>query len=72
LHFLFVWLQPEDNAGFLRAARAGHIDKVLEYLKANTDINTANTVRAKTEKGQALFVQTLKACLGRNAVQFTK
>merc|ERR1719367_1185502 len=32
----------DDNASFLRAARGGNLEKVLEYLKANTDINTCN------------------------------
>lgn len=29
-------------ASFLRAARAGNLDKVLEYLKGSFDINTCN------------------------------
>ena len=37
-------LQSDDNASFLRAARGGNLEKVLEYLKANTDINTCNAV----------------------------
>ena len=41
--FLF-YLQSDDNASFLRAARGGNLEKVLEYLKANTDINTCNAV----------------------------
>ncbi|XP_055343210.1 LOW QUALITY PROTEIN: uncharacterized protein LOC129591553 [Paramacrobiotus metropolitanus] len=32
----------EGNASFLRAARAGNIEKVQEYLRQGTDINTAN------------------------------
>ncbi|XP_074648678.1 uncharacterized protein LOC141904097 isoform X21 [Tubulanus polymorphus] len=32
----------DGNASFLRAARAGNLDKVLEYLKGSTDINTSN------------------------------
>jgi len=39
--FLF---QSDGNTAFLRAARAGHLDKVLEHLKSNVDINTANAV----------------------------
>ena len=35
-------LQSEPGTGLLRAARAGNLDKVLEYLKANVDINTCN------------------------------
>uniref|UniRef100_A0A8B9CJA4 Ankyrin 2 n=1 Tax=Anser brachyrhynchus TaxID=132585 RepID=A0A8B9CJA4_9AVES len=30
------------NASFLRAARAGNLDKVVEYLKSGIDINTCN------------------------------
>uniref|UniRef100_A0A8D2L6I5 Ankyrin 2 n=1 Tax=Varanus komodoensis TaxID=61221 RepID=A0A8D2L6I5_VARKO len=34
---------PSDsNASFLRAARAGNLDKVVEYLKGGIDINTCN------------------------------
>lgn len=39
--FLF---QSDGNTAFLRAARAGHLDKVLEQLKNNVDINTSNAV----------------------------
>ncbi|XP_024083180.1 ankyrin-2-like isoform X5 [Cimex lectularius] len=34
--------QSDGNTAFLRAARAGHLDKVLEQLKNNVDINTSN------------------------------
>lgn len=40
----FFKFQSDDNASFLRAARGGNLEKVLEYLKANTDINTCNAV----------------------------
>ena len=43
---LFYFFQSDDNASFLRAARGGNLEKVLEYLKANTDINTCNAVRS--------------------------
>jgi len=43
MYFLSM-LQSDDNASFLRAARGGNLEKVLEYLKANTDINTCNAV----------------------------
>ena len=42
--FLFPSLQSDDNASFLRAARGGNLEKVLEYLKGSTDINTSNAV----------------------------
>lgn len=37
-------LQSDSNASFLRAARAGNLDKVVEYLKGGIDINTCNQV----------------------------
>ena len=43
LTFMLIF-QSDDNASFLRAARGGNLEKVLEYLKANTDINTCNAV----------------------------
>ena len=43
---MFVWhAQMEANAGFLRAARAGTLDKVVECLDHNgADINACNPV----------------------------
>ncbi|KAI8117702.1 Ankyrin-2 [Lucilia cuprina] len=35
-------LGGDGNTSFLRAARAGNLDKVLEHLKNNIDINTSN------------------------------
>ncbi|XP_074604996.1 uncharacterized protein LOC141858216 isoform X5 [Brevipalpus obovatus] len=32
----------DGNPSFLRAARAGNLDKVIEYLKGSIDINTSN------------------------------
>ncbi|CAI5449459.1 unnamed protein product [Caenorhabditis angaria] len=34
--------KAEGSASFLRAARAGDLDKVLELLRSGTDINTSN------------------------------
>ncbi|XP_058637268.1 ankyrin-2b isoform X24 [Onychostoma macrolepis] len=34
--------KSDSNTSFLRAARAGNIDKVLEYLKGGVDISTCN------------------------------
>ncbi|XP_076460003.1 uncharacterized protein LOC143293050 isoform X8 [Babylonia areolata] len=34
--------ETDGNAGFLRAARDGNLQEVLEYLKGSTDINTSN------------------------------
>ena len=39
-----MFRQSDAKAGFLRSARDGHLDKVLEHLKNNTDINTCNAV----------------------------
>ncbi|XP_014822739.1 PREDICTED: ankyrin-2 isoform X15 [Poecilia mexicana] len=41
---MFFWclFQSDSNTSFLRAARAGNIDKVLEYLKGGVDISTCN------------------------------
>ena len=40
----FCLTKSEINASFLRAARAGNLDKVLEYLNENIDINISNSV----------------------------
>ena len=37
-------LQSDSNTSFLRAARAGNLDKVLEFLKGGVDISTCNQV----------------------------
>uniref|UniRef100_A0AAQ6AIE1 Ankyrin 2 n=1 Tax=Amphiprion ocellaris TaxID=80972 RepID=A0AAQ6AIE1_AMPOC len=41
-YFPFCLFQSDSNTSFLRAARAGNIDKVLEYLKGGVDISTCN------------------------------
>lgn len=43
---LLLLPQSDSNASFLRAARAGNLDKVVEFLKSGVDINTCNQVRA--------------------------
>ena len=55
---LFPWIQSDAKAGFLRAARDGHLDKVLEHLKNNTDINTSNAVN-KFRSSFLLFLSFL-------------
>ncbi|KAM8709747.1 hypothetical protein ACLKA7_016539 [Drosophila subpalustris] len=35
-------VQGDGNTSFLRAARAGNLERVLEHLKNNIDINTSN------------------------------
>lgn len=40
-----IILQAEGNtSSFLRAARSGNLDKVVEHLKNKIDINTSNSV----------------------------
>lgn len=41
---LFFYFQSDGNTSFLRAARDGNLQEVLEYLKGSTDINTSNPV----------------------------
>ncbi|KAJ8390292.1 hypothetical protein AAFF_G00108610 [Aldrovandia affinis] len=38
----YIEAPSDSNTSFLRAARAGNIDKVLEYLKGGVDIGTCN------------------------------
>ena len=40
----FLFLQADDTTAFLRAARSGNLEKVIEYLDIGLDINTANSV----------------------------
>lgn len=42
----FFFLQSDSNASYLRAARAGNLEKVLDYLKSGVDINICNQVRS--------------------------
>lgn len=39
-------LQSDSNASYLRAARAGNLEKVLDYLKSGVEINICNQVRS--------------------------
>lgn len=48
--FCLLFLQSDSNASFLRAARAGNLDKVVEYLKSGIDINTCNQVRSLKDR----------------------
>ncbi|GCC43297.1 hypothetical protein chiPu_0027479, partial [Chiloscyllium punctatum] len=36
----------DTNASYLRAARAGNLEKALDYIKAGVDINICNQVCA--------------------------
>ncbi|XP_072873669.1 ankyrin-2 isoform X16 [Chlorocebus sabaeus] len=62
-----VW--SDSNASFLRAARAGNLDKVVEYLKGGIDINTCNqnglnALHLAAKEGHVGLVQEL---LGRGS-----
>uniref|UniRef100_A0A8C8SU52 Ankyrin 2 n=1 Tax=Pelusios castaneus TaxID=367368 RepID=A0A8C8SU52_9SAUR len=54
----------DSNASFLRAARAGNLDKVMEYLKGGIDINTCNqnglnALHLAAKEGHVRLVQEL-------------
>uniref|UniRef100_A0A4W5MDH2 Ankyrin 2 n=1 Tax=Hucho hucho TaxID=62062 RepID=A0A4W5MDH2_9TELE len=54
----------DSNTSFLRAARAGNIDKVLEYLKGGVDIGTCNqnglnALHLAAKEGHVELVQEL-------------
>ncbi|XP_076789350.1 ankyrin-2 isoform X9 [Arvicanthis niloticus] len=62
-------LPSDSNASFLRAARAGNLDKVVEYLKGGIDINTCNqnglnALHLAAKEGHVGLVQEL---LGRGS-----
>ncbi|KPP58016.1 hypothetical protein Z043_124203 [Scleropages formosus] len=39
---LFSEFQSDSNASYLRAARAGNLEKALDYIKSGVDINICN------------------------------
>ncbi|XP_028967211.1 ankyrin-2 [Galendromus occidentalis] len=56
--------QIDNSASFLRAARAGNLEKVLEYLKGSIDINTSNAnglnaLHLASKEGHVLVVKEL-------------
>ncbi|CAF3679720.1 unnamed protein product, partial [Rotaria sordida] len=56
--------QSDGNSGFLRAARAGNLEKVLEYLRSSIDINTSNAnglnaLHLASKEGHVNIVQEL-------------
>ncbi|XP_025834986.1 ankyrin-2 isoform X3 [Agrilus planipennis] len=61
--------QSDGNTSFLRAARAGHLDKVLEHLKQNIDINTSNSngLNALHLASKDGHVEVVKELLSRGA-----
>lgn len=48
-------LQTDTNASYLRAARAGNLEKALDYLKSGVDINVCNQVRYFYEENVLWF-----------------
>lgn len=40
----YRYFQSDPSTAFLRAARAGQLEKVLEYLESGVDINASNAV----------------------------
>ncbi|XP_036885339.1 ankyrin-2 isoform X48 [Sturnira hondurensis] len=61
--------RSDSNASFLRAARAGNLDKVVEYLKGGIDISTCNqnglnALHLAAKEGHVGLVQEL---LGRGS-----
>lgn len=62
--FAPVLPQTDVNACYLRAARAGNLEKALDYLKNGVDINICNQVRVShqpeltesLEKGPFIFI----------------
>ncbi|XP_055948769.1 uncharacterized protein LOC129981785 isoform X4 [Argiope bruennichi] len=56
--------KSDSNASFLRAARAGNLEKILEYLKGSIDINTSNAnglnaLHLAAKEGHVAIVQEL-------------
>ncbi|KAM4049873.1 ankyrin-2 isoform 31-T31 [Anomaloglossus baeobatrachus] len=56
--------QSDSNTSFLKAARSGNLDKVLEYLKGGVDINTCNqnglnALHLAAKEGHLYLVQEL-------------
>ncbi|CAF0819125.1 unnamed protein product [Rotaria sordida] len=66
----------DGNSGFLRAARAGNLEKVLEYLRSSIDINTSNAnglnaLHLASKEGHVNIVQELLS-RGANVNSATK
>ncbi|GFQ92159.1 ankyrin-3 [Trichonephila clavata] len=59
-----IHTQSDSNASFLRAARSGNVEKILEYLKGSIDINTSNAnglnaMHLAAKEGHVAIVQEL-------------
>lgn len=72
-------MQTDPNTAFLRAARAGQLDKLKEYLDSGTvrDINTSNAVRfifkdliLKLSKYHIKFFVIKKCKLFKNCLEY--
>ena len=53
---LWCGCQTDGGTGFLRAARSGNIDKVLEYLSNSVDIDVCNAVSLRKLLRARLYV----------------
>lgn len=53
--------QTDGTNSFLRAARAGNLEKVQEYLRGSIDVNTSNIVSV-TEGEKATAITTITQC----------
>lgn len=51
---MFLLQQSDTSASYLRAARAGNIEKALDYLKNGVDINVCNQVKTSFFKEKIL------------------
>ncbi|UJR15901.1 hypothetical protein I4U23_002824 [Adineta vaga] len=63
-NYPYHYYQSDGNSGFLRAARAGNLEKVLEYLRSSVDINTSNAnglnaLHLASKEGHVNIVQEL-------------
>lgn len=54
---IFLLPQTDVNACYLRSARAGNLEKALDYLKNGVDINICNQV--KSESGTSSWLHRL-------------
>ncbi len=69
IYVFFSRKQSELNASFLRAARAGHLEKVLEFLSDNIEINVSNSngLNALHLSSKEGHIEVVRELLERNA-----
>lgn len=65
---LFCFFQSDSNTSFLRAARAGNVDKVLEYLKGGVDISTCNQVGKQCYTDTSVSLTLMAAQYGQQRI----